>query len=70
MEKKLTIVNDYKEISFSDLDDENDMRIEMKGDHVMTEFTYLDEENIISLQKHLTYLVGKINSNEVPEMES
>jgi hypothetical protein len=59
MERTLTIVNQKAEITFSDLDSDLDMEISIEHPHYDDRYIYLSKENIISLRKHLDYLLQK-----------
>lgn len=62
MERTLSIKYGRKEIEISDLDKDNDIEISIKDvyfDEVQT--IYLNKDDLISLGKHVQYLIDKTN---------
>lgn len=59
MKRHFTISNHGKEITFSDWDNENEIYIEMGTEQGSTDIIYLDEGNVISLFKHIQYLLDR-----------
>ena len=60
MEKILTIRRKSREITFDDLDHENEVCVTIEeawgGENMII---YLDKENLISLREHIDYVLGK-----------
>ncbi len=59
MERAVTFKNHKVEITFSDMDDDNELEIKCH-DEEEDRFYYLTKENVMSLKKHIDYLANKI----------
>ena len=58
MENTLTIIDEMKaEITFSDLDNENEVAIKLTANGRIENIIWLSKENIISVRNHLNYLL-------------
>jgi len=61
MERMLSIKKCNIEIEFDDLDNNKEMPIDVINDTFdTTSVIYLDKENLISLRKHIDYVLGKM----------
>ena len=60
MERTLSIKYGRKEIELSDLDKDNDIEISITDvDFDEVQSIYLNKDDLISLGKHVQYLIGK-----------
>lgn len=55
-----TFVSEHGKISFSDLDEDNEMEIEMIDYNKDTTTMWLNKQNLLSLKEHLEYLLLKL----------
>ena len=60
MKIRLIIKTDHQEIKFYDLDEENEVQIRISDDFNNTQNIYIKKENLISLSKHIKYLLDKM----------
>ena len=63
MENTLTFRWGHGEINFSDVDEDDEITIMITYPENKLGI-YIDSENLISLRKHIDYLLDKINSND------
>ena len=61
MDRMLSIKKGHIEIEFDDLDNDNEMPIDVIDDDLNnTRVIYLDKEDLISLKKHIDYVLEKM----------
>jgi len=60
MENTLTFVDRNKQITFSDLDKDNEIEIMIDFGDDDERYFWLNKENVMSLRKHLDYVISKI----------
>lgn len=59
MSKTLTIATDLEEIKFSDFDNDGDVNLRIYSSYEEARSVYLNKQNLISLKKHIDYLLSK-----------
>jgi len=59
MDRTLTIVTDEEEIKFSDFDSDGEVNLLISSNYEEDRSVHLNKLNLISLQKHIDYLLSK-----------